>query len=92
MKTIRGFALALAVLMAFSCVLLAGCQNEQPQTPDQVQYEVANYQGQLAEGQTKSDYNKELFYRNDRKIGEAAGMWGPLDLMEMYIGYKDRRE
>ena len=72
MKTIRGFALALAVLMLFSCVLLAGCQSEQPQTQGSVQYEIASYQGQLAEGQTKADYNKALFYRNDRKIGEAA--------------------
>ncbi|MEE1328786.1 MAG: family 43 glycosylhydrolase, partial [Oscillospiraceae bacterium] len=63
MKIIRGFALFLAVLMVFSCVLLAGCQTNQPQ----MQYEIASYQGQLAEGQTKSDYNSELFYRNDKK-------------------------
>ena len=37
----------------------------------QVQYEVPNYQGQLAEGQEKSDYNKNLFYRNDKKTSGA---------------------
>ena len=32
-------------------------------------YEVANYQGQLAEGEEKSDFDEELFYRNDKKAG-----------------------
>lgn len=41
---------------ALSIMLLAGCQK---------QYEVATYQGELEEGQKSSDYNKELFYRND---------------------------
>lgn len=63
MKMIRGSALFLAVLMVYSCAVLTGCRSEQTQT----QYEVPNYQGQLAEGQTKSDYNKALFYRNDKK-------------------------
>ena len=75
MKNIRAVALVLAVLMVCSCVLLAGCQNDQPQTQPQnqaqPQYEIACYQGQLKEGQTKSDYNKNLFYRNDKKTSGA---------------------
>lgn len=50
------------VLAAASVMLLAGCQK---------QYEVASYQGELKEGETKSDYNKELFYRNDKKTSGA---------------------
>lgn len=64
MKIIRSFAALLAVLMVVSCVLLAGCQ-----AYVQTQYEVPNYQGQLKDGQTKSDFNQELFYRNDKKAG-----------------------
>ncbi len=48
------------ILLLITSMLLAGCTSE-------TQYEVATYQGELAEGQTKSDYNKELFYRNDKK-------------------------
>ena len=55
MKIIRSFAALLTVLMVVSCVLLAGCQ-----AYVQTQYEVPNYQGQLKDGQTKSDFNKEL--------------------------------
>ena len=65
MKIVRCSAFLLAVLMVASCVLLAGCQSGG--LLSQTQYEVANYQGQLKEGQTKSDYNKALFYRNDKK-------------------------
>ena len=50
------------VLAAASVMLFAGCQK---------QYEVASYQGELKEGETKSDYNKELFYRNDKKTSGA---------------------
>ena len=64
MKIIRSFAALLAVLMVVSCVLLAGCQ-----AYVQTQYEVPNYQGQLKDGQSKSDFNQELFYRNDKKAG-----------------------
>lgn len=64
MKIIRSFATLLAALMVVSCVLLAGCQ-----AYVQTQYEVPNYQGQLKDGQTKSDFNQELFYRNDKKAG-----------------------
>ena len=72
MKIIRGFALFLAVLMVFSCVLLAGCQTNQPQ----MKYEIASYQGQLAEGQTKSDYNSELFYGNEkRRVAPTPPCW-----------------
>lgn len=46
-------------LITVASSLLVGCSGQK-------QYEVANYQGQLAEGETKSDYNKELFYRNDK--------------------------
>ena len=63
MKMIRGSALLLAALIVSSCAVLTGCQSEQTRT----QYEVSSYQGQLKEGQTKSDYNKALFYRNDKK-------------------------
>lgn len=48
------------VLLMTASVLLAGCARE-------IQYEVANYQGELAEGETKSDFDKELFYRNDQQ-------------------------
>ena len=54
MRIKRGSALFLAVLMLFSCALLTGCKTKQ------TQYEVASYQGQLTEGQIKSDYNKAL--------------------------------
>lgn len=67
MKNTRKLCLWLAVLMALSCLLLTGCQEETTIT----QYEVPNYQGTLAEGQTKSDYNKALFYRNDKQTGLA---------------------
>lgn len=48
------------VLSIVACMLLAGCASE-------TQYEVATYQGALTEGETKSDFNKELFYRNDQQ-------------------------
>ena len=51
------------------CGMMVGCKKQESQA--QTQYEVASYQGQLLEGQLKSDYNKELFYRNDHKIPEA---------------------
>ena len=47
--------LALLLLTAMLCGLMAGCANNS-------QYEVASYQGQRAEGQLKSEFNKELFY------------------------------
>lgn len=56
----------LALLLAVTCILLAGCSGE---TDSEIQYEVASYQGALEDGQTKSDYNKELFYRNDKQAG-----------------------
>ena len=51
------------LLLTLVMSLLTGCQEKQ--------YAVANYQGQRAEGQAKSDYNKELFYRNDKQTGLA---------------------
>lgn len=54
----------LAILLVAASMLLAGCARE-------TQYEVANYQGELKEGETKSDFNKELFYRNDQKTSGA---------------------
>lgn len=45
-------------------MLLAGCAGE-------TQYEVASYQGELKEGETKADFNQELFYRNDQKTSGA---------------------
>lgn len=52
------------MLLVAACMLFAGCARE-------TEYEVASYQGELAEGQETSDYNKELFYRNDKKISGA---------------------
>ena len=52
-----------AILLVVASMLLAGCGT--------TEYEVANYQGELAEGQTSSDYNKELFYRNEKKTSGA---------------------
>ena len=64
MKTMKK-GLSLLLLIAVLGSLLAACGKTQ------VQYEVPNYQGLLAEGQEKSDYNKELFYRNDKKTAGA---------------------
>ena len=60
--------IACAAVLATLLGLVSGCTEEKVQT----QYEVSSYQGQLEEGQTKSDYNKGLFYRNDHKIKEAS--------------------
>ena len=65
MKMKRIFSCILALVVVFSCAAMAGCETTI------TKYEVPNYQGQLKEGQTKSDFNKELFYRNDRKIPES---------------------
>ena len=65
MKIVRSIASVLAMLMLASCVLV-GCQLQ-----PQMQYEIPSYQGQLAEGQLKSDFNQELFYRNDHKIPDS---------------------
>ena len=51
-------------LLLAACMLCTGCAKE-------TQYELANYQGELKDGETKSDYNKELFYRNDKKTAGA---------------------
>ena len=64
MKKIVAYALALITLL--SCATLAGCAPS-----GQMQYEIPNYQGLLKDGQEKSDYNKNLFYRND-KFGNNA--------------------
>lgn len=64
-KNKLAFVLACAVLG--SAAVLPACTK----TVNVKQYEIANYQGQLAEGQSKSDYNKALFYRNDRKADGA---------------------
>ena len=65
MKMKRILACLLVLTMAFSCVALGGCTQE-----SQKQYEVSSYQGQLKDGQEQSDYNKNLFYRND-KFGDS---------------------
>ena len=54
----------LTILLLVMCMLLSGCLGR-------TEYEVANYQGKLAKGETQSDFNKELFYRNDKKTGGA---------------------
>ena len=48
----------LLILLTAASMLLVGCVGK-------TEYEVASYQGKLAKGQETSDYNKELFYRND---------------------------
>ena len=68
MKKIIQSASSFLLLSAMACGLMAGCN----QKASRVQYEVSSYQGQLTEGQLKSDYNKALFYRNDHKIHTAA--------------------
>ena len=65
MKNTKIIALLLAATLLLSCVLLTGC------TTQQEQYEVPSYQGLLKEGQSKSDFNKELFYRNDQFIDDS---------------------
>lgn len=55
---------SIVVLLMTASMLVSGCASE-------TQYEVANYQGKLAEGETSSDYDKELFYRNDQKTSGA---------------------
>ena len=67
MKTNMNRIVAIACVLVVLCSVLAGCKG----AGSAVQYEVPSYQGQLAEGQTKSDYNKELFYRNYHKIPES---------------------
>lgn len=63
MKTQKILAFLLTLAVMLSCVCLAGCSQ---QTQEQYKYEIPNYQGALKEGQEKSDYNKNLFYRNDK--------------------------
>lgn len=48
------------LLLVVACMLFTGCGAE-------THYEVSSYQGELKEGQTKSDYDKNLFYRNDKQ-------------------------
>lgn len=69
MKKIVKSGVSLLLLPAMLCGLAAGCKNEK--SASKTQYEVPSYQGQLTDGQVKSDYNKALFYRNDHKIQEA---------------------
>ena len=65
MKNTKIIALLLIMSLLLSCaLLLTGCKSE-------LQYEVPNYQGLLKDGQTKSDFNQELFYRNDHKIDDS---------------------
>ena len=66
MKTNIKRGVTLFLLLSMLCGVLAACAEE-----TQVQYGVPNYQGQLQEGQTKSDFNHELFYRNDKQTGLA---------------------
>lgn len=59
-KQILGWVLVLCTV--FACASLAGCNQTGSQ---EYHYEVPHYQGQLKDGQEISDYNKNLFYRND---------------------------
>ncbi len=45
-------------------LFLTGCGE-----PAVTMYEVPSCQGQIEEGQTQSDFDEELFYRNDKKAG-----------------------
>lgn len=56
----------LLIFLVASGMLLTGCTRE-----TRYEYEVSNYQGEVSEGETKSDFNKELFYRNDKKTSGA---------------------
>ena len=67
MKTKRILSWLLAVVTVILCASLAGCNQEV-----QMQYEVPHYQGELKEGQELSDYNENLFYRNDFIKAEGA--------------------
>lgn len=58
-------ALGTVALLITSVVALAGCNSG----AGEKHYEIASYQGQLEQGQERADYNKELFYRNDKKTG-----------------------
>lgn len=53
-----------AMVMA-ATVFLTGCGSVV------TMYEVPSYQGQLKEGQNQSEFNEELFYRNDKKAEGA---------------------
>ena len=64
MKKTRTIALLLTTILLLSCTLLTGCER-------QVQYEIPNYQGLPEDGQSKSEFNQELFYRNDHKIDDS---------------------
>lgn len=64
MKKTRTIALLLTTILLLSCTLLTGCAR-------QVQYEIPNYQGLPEDGQSKSEFNQELFYRNDHKIDDS---------------------
>ena len=64
MKKTRRIALLLTTILLLSCTLLTGCAR-------QVQYEIPNYQGLPEDGQSKSEFNQELFYRNDHKIDDS---------------------
>lgn len=63
-KAKSAIILALSLLMATTALTACGSKEVS-------QYEIANHQGRLRDGQTKSDYNKSLFYRNDRKADGA---------------------
>lgn len=66
MKNKHKQSLVVCALIAVLCCLLAACgKTAEPQ------YEIPSYQGQPRDGQLKSDYNKELFYRNDKKTTGA---------------------
>lgn len=72
MKTITKRQTAFMLMLALLLALLAGCGGDETgPAAGEVQYEVACYQGLPAEGQTKSEYNRNLFYRNDKKASGA---------------------
>lgn len=54
----------LLLTLVAASLLLTGCART-------TAYEVATYQGKLAEGETKSDFNPELFYRNEKQTNSC---------------------
>lgn len=55
----------LVACVTLAAAVLSGCSGTE------THYAIANYQGQAKEGDIVADYNKELFYRNDKKVSGA---------------------
>ena len=63
---------ALLGLGLSAALLFSACQKQEPEETQPAGAEqVPNYQGALAEGESKSEYDQSLFYRNDKKADGA---------------------